>query len=221
MKREIPLVNGEIYHILSRSIAEYKVFNDKQDCERMMKLLKYYQTDPDCKFSDFLALKAVLQNGFNNYLEETAKDKEDIVQIIAYCLMPTHIHLILKQLKDNGISQYFGNILNSYSRYFNTKHKRKGPLWETKFKNVLVKNDEQLLHLTRYIHLNPVTACLVDKPEGWSNSSYKEYIELNTRFKICQYDELLDVKPRTYQKFVNDRIVYQRELAKIKTLLLD
>ena len=69
MQRKVPLVNGQVYHILSRSIAEYKVFNDKQDYERMRQLLRYYQTDQDYKFSDFLTLKAVLPYGFNNYLE--------------------------------------------------------------------------------------------------------------------------------------------------------
>jgi putative transposase len=79
--------------------------------------------------------------------------------------MPTHIHLVLRQLKDGGISKFMSNILNSYSRYFNIKHNRKGPLWEGRFRKVLVGSDEQLLHLTRYVHLNPVTACLVDKPK--------------------------------------------------------
>ena len=77
-----------------------------------------------------------------------------------------------------------GDILNSYSRYFNTKQKRKGPLWEGRFENVLIKTDEQLLHLTRYIHLNPVTAYLVDQAKDWQASSYNEYLE-NSDFNEC------------------------------------
>ena len=67
-------------------------------------------------------------------------------------------------------------LLNSYTRYFNEKIKRKGPLWEGRFKKVLVNSDEQLLHLTRYVHLNPVSAGIVEKPEDWPCSSYREYI---------------------------------------------
>ncbi len=78
--------------------------------------------------------------------------------------MPTHIHLILKQLKEDGISAYMSKILNSYTCYFNRRTKRKGPLWESRFKRVEVTSDEQLLHLTRYIHLNPVTAHIVEEP---------------------------------------------------------
>lgn len=221
MKRKIPLVNGEVYHILNRSIAEYKIFNSKEDYLRMEQVMKYYQIKLDHKYSYFITLNGVVKDGFNNYFEEVAKDEENFVQIIAYCLMPTHLHLILKQLEDNGISKYMGDILNSYTRYFNNRHKRKGPLWEEKFKNVLVESDEQLLHLTRYIHLNPTTAFLVKKPEDWDYSSYKEYLGKLIKFKMCDYANILDINPSLYRKFINDRISYQRELAKIKALVLD
>lgn len=221
MKRLVPLVNGEVYHILNRSIAEYKVFNDGEDYLRMQQMLRYYQKKPDRSFSHFINLDGVARFGFNNFLNTVSKDKKEIIQIIAYCLMPTHIHLILKQLEEDGISKYFGDILNSYSRFFNTKHKRKGPLWEAKFKNILVNSDEQLLHLTRYIHLNPATAHLVEKAENWQFSSCNEYLKLKSNMVICDYDDLLEIKPVVYKKFVNDRLAYQRELAKIKALILE
>ncbi|MCL5407662.1 MAG: transposase [Patescibacteria group bacterium] len=221
MKRKIPLVTGEVYHILSRSIAGYEIFNNQGDYVRMQRLLKYYQFDFDWKFSDFINLDIVGKNGFDQSLNIFSVDKEKQVQIIAYCLMPTHVHLILKQLKDDGISKYFGNTLNSYTRHFNNKHKRKGPLWEEKFKNILIVNDNQLLHLTRYIHLNPVTALLANKPEGWLFSSYREYLNIKDQSIMCNYQDILDIQPKSYRKFVNDRISYQKELAKIKALLLD
>jgi len=136
--------------------------------------------------------------------------------------MPTHFHLILKQLKKGGISTFIGNVLNSYSRYFNTKHKRGGPLWEGKFKNVSVETDEQLLHLTRYIHLNPTSAGLVKKPEEWPYSSYLEYLgKIKKINRICSYEDLIDISPLSYKNFVESRILYQRELAKIKHLILE
>lgn len=221
MKRKIPLVTGQIYHIFSRSIANYKVLNDQADYLRMMQLLKYYQVETGQKFSDFITLKDVIKDSFDSYLVNAIKDKEKLVQIIAYCLMPTHLHIILKQLEDRGISSYCGKVLNSFSKFFNARHKRKGPLWEEKFKNVIVRSDEQLLHLTRYIHLNPVAAFLIAKPEQWPHSSYKEYLDISGELKLCEYEDLIRVDRSSYRKFVNDRISYQRELAKIKTLLMD
>jgi putative transposase len=221
MRKDI-LVEGEVYHICTKSIAGFNVFNNDSDFERMQQLIKYYKTNNDAKFSDFIVSKSVQEEGFNNFLEIISKDKDLLVQIIAYCFMPTHIHLILKQLSKNGISDYMRRILNSYSSYFNTLHQRRGPLWESRFKNVLVKDNEQLLHLTRYAHLNPVTAHLCNNPNKWQFSSYKEYLsEIDDNSKICQFDDLLNIKPSQYRKFVNDRISYQRELSKIKKLMLD
>lgn len=220
MKRKIPLVNGEIYHILSKSIAGYEIFNTQADYLRMQHLFRYYQKETQIRFSDFLLLKGV-RIGFNAYLAEYNADKNDLVQIIAYCLMPTHFHLILKQLENDGISKFIGNILNSYTRYFNVKHKRKGPLWEAKFENVLVGSDEQLRHLTRYIHLNPTTALLAKKPEEWLYSSYKEYLGTSEELALCDYRDLIDIDPKSYRKFVNNRISYQQGLAKIKAQMLD
>lgn len=219
MKRKIPLATGEIYHIFSRSIAEYNIFNSSEEYLAFEQRLQYYQFKTDAKFSDFIALKMTQNLGFENLFKTYSGNCEKLIQIIAYCIMPTHIHLVLKQLKDEGISNAVGNLFNSYTKVFNTKHKRKGPLWEAKFNNVLVESDEQLLHLTRYIHLNPVTAYLVKKPEEWKYSSYNEYVTGN--LKLTDFENILDIIPRQYRNFVNDRISYQRELAKIKSILLD
>jgi putative transposase len=208
------IVTGEIYHVYSRSIAEYKIFNNDSEHLRMKEAAKYYKINkPLVKFSQreckSMEKPVIVQRGV-----------KELVQIICYCIMPTHVHFVLKQLIDKGISVFMGNLLNSYSRYFNIKHNRKGHLWEERFKEVLVKTDEQLLHLTRYIHLNPVTAYIVNKPEDWKWSSYLEYVSDN-KDGICKYDNIVDIKPEEYKEFVENRISYQRELAKIKDITLE
>jgi len=205
------IVTGEVYHVFNKSISEFKIFNSESDFLRIKNVIRYYQIEKQpVKFSEFEERK-VKNYTFNN---------KKLVEIICYCLMPTHIHLVVKQLIDLGISKFMNNILNSYSRYFNIKHNRKGPLWEGRFKKVLVETDEQLLHLTRYIHLNPTTAYLVDKPIDWEYSSYKEYIS-DCNERICKYEDIIDIKPDAYKTFVEDRISYQRELAKIRGLILE
>jgi putative transposase len=221
MQRKCKLVKGQIYHIFSKSIAKFEIFNTKQDYRRMLYLLNYFQLkQPPEKFSNFFRLDKVSKQGFLPYFSQISKNKKKIIQIIAYCLMPTHIHLILKQLTQFGISKYISNVLNSYSRYFNIKYHRKGPLWEKRFQSILVNNDEQLLHLTRYLHLNPTSAHLINKPQNWEFSSYKEYLGRSSP-TICQYDNLLEIKPEDYKNFVQDRTAYQRELAKIKKIIFD
>ena len=216
-KNEESLVTGEVYHIFNKSIAEYMIFNDNHEFSRIREAIKYYRNEKAiAKLSQFIASKKKKLNW------ENFNKKDNLVNIVAYCIMPTHIHLALKQLKNGGISIFMSNVLNSYTRYFNTKHNRKGPLWESRFKRVLVDRDEQLIHLTRYIHLNPVTASLVNKPEDWHASSYREYLgRVPEEDKICDYSEILEINPEDYEEFTEERISYQKELARIKNLFLD
>jgi putative transposase len=214
--RKFPLIEDNIYHIFSKSIANFKVFRTKKEFIRIKDMLIYYKRELlPLRFSVFQNIKDK-----EEFYKRHFTNTKQIVEIVAYCFMPSHLHLILKQLTKNGISIFMNRLLNSYSRYFNMRSKRKGPLWESRFQNVIIETDEQLLHLTRYIHLNPVTAYLVDRPQDWEFSSYKEYLGISAD-KICNFSQFLDVRPKVYEKFVNSRIDYQRELAELKKLFLE
>ena len=207
---------GSIYHVVTRSISGYKVFNSDDDFKRIVQAFRYYQDKEDkVSLSEFLNRgKLFLDGGRSCNLENLR------VHIIAFCVMPTHLHLILKQIEDRGISEFMGKVLNSYSRYFNLKHNRKGPLWEARFKTIPVVTDEQLIHLTRYVHLNPVTAYIAERPEDWRASSYNEFID-----DVKGEDNLnfngITMEPRQYKSFVEEYIPYQRAYAKIKNLVCE
>lgn len=212
------LTNNSYYHIYNRSIAKYIIFNNNQEYSRILGLIKILCfKDFNIQYSDFT--RASLKT--KNHIQKTLKEKsEKFVEIIAYCIMPTHFHLILKQNIDSGITKYIGKLLNSYSKFFNTIHKRSGPLWSGRFKNKKIENDEQLLHLTRYIHLNPTSAKLIDKPEDWNYSSYKEYLE-KSKNKICNFNDVIKLNSGEYKKFVNSRKNIQQEISIIKNLLIE
>ncbi len=221
MKRKIVLENGCIHHVFNRSIAGFKIFNSEKEFRRMQELALYYQYGKlQCRFSYNTRLSDSFQKEVQS--EKTLKSSQKkIVKLIAYCLMPTHYHFILKQNEDKGIERFIGNLQNSYSKYFNIKHKRKGPLWEGRFKNVLVETDEQLIHLTRYLHLNPTSSSLVDDPLKWQFSSYKEFISPSSQSQSCDFSEELTITPESYKEFVNSNKDYQRELNRIKHLTLE
>lgn len=215
--RKEPLVTGCLYHICTKSIAGYNIFRSGKDYLRMVAMMRYYSYEkPPMKFSAYQKLG----NNKRSEIVEGLRNENRIVEILAYCIMPTHLHLILSQLKGDGISLYMKNLLNSYTRYFNTQSNRKGPLWQGRFKSVLIETDEQLFHLTRYIHLNPTSENLVDKPEDWPYSSYNEYLG-NCDEGLCIFSTYLNIKPETYREFVETRKDYQRELSEIKYLLLE
>lgn len=217
MRKEL-LVSGEYYHIFSRSIAKFVIFNNDQDFERFRSLIDYYRyKDLPVKYSKLMELTPINRKIILKNLHDS---NVVIIEIVAYCIMPTHFHLILKQISDNGITDFMKKVLDSYTRNFNIIHGRKGPLWEDHFKNVLVKTDEQMLHLSRYIHLNPVTAGLVKKPNEWVYSSCLEYFD-KTEDKLCNFKDIIDVPREKYKEFVSDQISYQKELGLIKHLLID
>ncbi len=98
------------------------------------------------------------------------------LKLIVYCLMPNHYHYIIRQESENGISEYIRDIFNPYVQLINKQQQRKGTLFEGRFKHIHIDREEHLLHLCRYIHLNPVKAGLVDLPEQWLYSNYSEWI---------------------------------------------
>lgn len=221
--RKIPLVNNEHYHVLNRGIASQPIFLSKRDYQRALETIFYYQNKTlQLKYSKFLRLATQKRA---EILENLKGNSQYRVEIICYCLMPNHIHLLLKQTASEGISKFMSDFANSYTRYFNTKNERKGPLFEGKFKAIRVEADEQLLHLSRYVHLNPYSSYVVKTLKDLENyfySSFPEYIE-TTKTNFCNKKIILDQfsDSVSYKKFVFDQANYQRELEKIKYLALE
>ncbi len=135
-------MKGQTYHIMNKSIAGFKIFNSKGDFLRMLNLLRFHQKEQ----------MPINFHSFNEALKAKKKFRKEInlenlhnaVIVIAYCLMSIHLHFVLQEVKKNSISRVMINILNSYTKYFNIKHDRKGPLWEGRLKKVLIEDDEQL-----------------------------------------------------------------------------
>lgn len=209
--RKTPLVNDEVYHVFNRGVAKLPTFQDQRDQKRLLKTIHYYQFQgPKPQFSQL--------NRFKNL--DFEKNKK-IVEILTYCLMPNHFHLLLKQLQDNGISELMNKILNSYTKYFNTRHDRVGPLFQGQFKAVRIENDEQLIHVSRYIHLNPLTSYLVKNLKDYPWSSYLNYLDLKDD-RICTKEQILSFfKKQNYEKFVLDQADYAKSLKQIERLLLE
>lgn len=215
MKRKIFKV-GDFYHIFNKSIANFNIFRDEKACLRFIQALSYYNNffSPKFNLGKFLELKKEY-NPILVFPQDNA-----IVKFISYCLMPDHYHLLIKILKEDVFSKYISNVENSFTRYFNLRFNRKGPLWQGRFKAVRINNNEQLLHVSRYIHLNPTTNNLVPKPEDWLFSSYKIIIS-NDYFLKDLIKEISISDLKEYQNFVENQIDYQKKLKKIKKLIFE
>lgn len=111
---------------------------------------------------------------YERYLDKVIEYKKKYpLEILAYCLMPNHIHFLVKQISSNVISRFMSDLCNSHSRYFNVKYDTVGSLYQGRFKAKKVDKDEYLTHLSRYIHLNPADLFYLTKDTFEQVSSYR------------------------------------------------
>lgn len=220
--RNVVFADGEIYHLYNRGVDRRTVFTKKREYQRAVDILAYYRfTNLPMRYSQLLSLPQIAQEAT---WQRIRKNPTFEVQILAYCLMPNHFHLVLKQTQEGGISRFMANISNSYTKYFNTKYRRVGSLFQGPFKAVYVETEEQLLHLTRYVHLNPVTAkhIEIDHLESYPWSSFPEYMG-NTQTKICNTAWIRShfSTSEKYRTFVSDQAEYAQMLGRIKYIAID
>lgn len=221
--RKVPLITGQYYHIFNRGVAGQPTFTDLREYKRAINLMFYYKhRNPLLKYSHFLQLSSDQKNRILTEMES----KDDYqASIIAYCLMPNHFHFLLRQTIDNGIAKFMANFTNSYSRYFNVKTERYGPVFQGRFKAVLIETEEQLLHVVRYIHLNPYTSYVVKSIVDLKNyefSSLPDYLDKRNSALVDKEIILAHFKNTSdYAKFVFDQADYQRKLETIKHYLLE
>lgn len=215
--RQTIFESGCYYHTYSRGINKQIIFHDDHDYRHSLGLIRYYSfSQKKIRYSRFRALTDLLKTKILNSL--TSSDK--LVEIISFCLMPNHFHFLLKQNKENGISKFMADFQNSYIKFFNTKYHKFGSILQTPFKAELVESDTYLLHLSRYIHLNPYTAELVNSQNDLENyqwSSLPEYLHqsktplINSQVILENFKNLDD-----FRKFTFDQADLQRELKQTK-----
>ncbi len=162
------------YHLYNRGVEKRDIFLDTQDYKVFLNYLKEYLS-PLLPESKVKKTKFTLQGQTFKALPRTPKNYSEDVELVAYCLMPNHWHMLIKQLSEKPMSEFIRSIMTRYSMYFNKKYNRVGSLFQGKYKAVLIDNESYLLHLSRYIHLNPseITGDIIS-----AYSSYGDYLGL-------------------------------------------
>lgn len=204
--RKVKFLNGGFYHVFNRGVEKRLIFLEEKDNDRFLAVLHYYKYKRNIRYS------------FRSDMQlKSEEDKgEKLIDVISYCLMPNHFHLLLQQNVDKGISNFLRLIQNSYTRYFNTKYKRNGHLFQGMFKAVQIESDEQLLHVTRYIHLNPFVSNLVKDPKEFRWSSHKEYLSAHLN-SIDKQAVLSHFKTaHAFDEFINDHAEYAKTIHGLK-----
>ncbi|MBI2023489.1 transposase [Candidatus Giovannonibacteria bacterium] len=206
----------EIYHIFNRGVEKREIFLDDLDRERFMRGL--YVFNDTYPFINGNRKSNVREVGL------LSKDREKLVEILAFVLMPNHYHLMVKQIAENGITEFIRKLGTGYTNYFNLRYKRVGPLFQGKYKCALIKDDKYFMYLPHYIHLNPIGINLpkmrqanvknlnqtVSFLESYRWSSYPYYIGKNNFFEIID-NKLLKEVFETPQQYKNNIIQWLKD----------
>jgi putative transposase len=179
MTRNISFAPGEFYHIYNRGTDKRKIFLRAQDYLRFLSLLYIANS----------TLTVDLKQQGSTLSEILATNKgESLVDICAYCLMPNHFHIILRENRDNGISKFMQKLTTAYTMYFNKLNSRTGSLLQGRFKAEHANNDEYLSYLIAYLHLNPIK---LFEPK-WKELGIKDKKWAETFLKNYKYSSFLD-----------------------------
>jgi len=227
------LVNNEIYHIVIRGVADSLLFKDESDYYRgIFSIYEFNNTKP----------VEIRERRKQRKIEKASggmsSDNRDLlVEILAFCFMPNHIHLLLKQLKDDGISRFMQKVGTGYVSYFNKKYRRMGHLFQARFGAIHIKTEEQFKNVFVYIHTNPISLVAPEwKEKGIGNS--KKVIEFLGNYRWSSYLDYIGKKnfpsiidkellnkilgsEKGCQKFVENWILYKAEIKRLGSVILE
>jgi putative transposase len=185
MLRKDSLETGEIYHLYNRGVSKQALFLEERDYLRFLVLLHVSNHGSSIHLANLLS--KYKGRSFMDMFQEVAD--HSLVGIHAYCLMPNHFHLVLRQKRDFGISTFMKKLGTAYSMYFNSKYEHSGALFQGRFKSSHVGNEAYFRWIYAYVHLNSLGLLYPDwekdaienssrirsQVEGYVFSSYQDY----------------------------------------------
>jgi len=189
-------IPDSFYHLYNRGVDKRTIFKDDQDYSTFLRMCRYTLTK---------------------------KGPSPIeLSLMVFCSMPNHYHFLVRQGEARGITRFIRSVASNYVPYFNEKYERIGPLFQGRFQAKRIETDEGLLHLSRYLHINPVVAGLVNYPGDWRWSSYREYLG-KPEFDLCCTSPILQLAggAEKYQEFVAAEVDSPADQLLLENLALE
>lgn len=187
---------NNIYHIYNRGVDKMNIFKKEKDFKvfifRLRENIIPSSIDPKIYSKSARRRKALPKNSFD---------------LICYCLMPNHFHLLIQQKTDLPITKLMSKICTGYAKYFNKEYKRIGAVFQDQFKTVRIENNEQLIWTSFYIHKNPLEACLVKNIKDYKWSSFNEYFDSSQKNDLCNKIIICEQfnNPNTYLNYFQNK----------------
>ena len=196
------IVSNEIYHIYNKGVDGRKIFLGNSDYFRFIHDLFEFNTE-----ESVINLNYHFCYKHKSILKETLKAKGNLlIDIFAFCLMPNHFHLMVRQRIDGGISKFMQKLGTGYTNYFNTKFERDGALFQGKYKAILINQEAHFIYLPHYIHLNPLDLTNISWREKKINNVEKalEFLRSYRWSTYLDYTETKNFPSVTQRKFLLD-----------------
>lgn len=172
-------LSGGFYHVYNRGVEKRDIFVDEQDYKVFISYLKLYLLPKEVIYEQIKKQNMPLQEFSEKIIKISSLNNFfDKINLLCFCLMPNHFHFLLQQQDEYDMNSFIQSILTKYVRYFNTKYNRVGPLFQGRYKAVLIEKDDYFLHISRYIHRNPLE--IIKKGEtlvSYPWSSYPAYVK--------------------------------------------
>ncbi|MBI2609615.1 transposase [Candidatus Giovannonibacteria bacterium] len=218
------LAGGEYYHVFNRGVEKRNIFLDDKDRWRFLSLL--FALQGDAVLNPFGRIVPLVEHRMFNNLIFGQIEKSRYIELVGFCLMANHFHLIVGSEKEGGISKYMQRLLNAYTKYFNTRYNRSGHLFGSKFQSAHIDTDKYLHYLTAYIHLNPGELKRWKKKElQYPWSSYQDYVYesrwanfLNPSLILDQFEtrsEYRDLLEKTSIRKLEERLNVEHRMFNI------
>jgi len=187
--RKIEFINNQIYHIYNRGVEKRDIFSDDKDHFRFIHDL--FEFNDENPAENLYYKKAALQS--YEAQPRKVKPRKLLVEILVFCLMPNHYHLLLRQKGESGITKFMHKLGTGYTMYFNQKYERTGVLFQGRFKAILVNQEAHFIHLPYYIHLNPLDI-IKDKWKEGKIRDYKKAIQFLESYRWSSYLDYIGKK---------------------------
>ena len=236
--RKEQFTNDGIYHVILRGLDNNLIFKDVNDYYRgIFSVYEFNNSNPVEIRKRRQARKKEKKKSCGDPLSAIIDKRDKFVDVLCFCFMPNHIHLLVKQIKDNGITKFMRKVGAGYGRYFNKKYERKGYVFQNRFRSVYIENDNQLRIIFNYIHANPIS--LIEprwKENGIKNtekaadflkeykwSSYKDYVGENNFPSVTERDFIAEFLGgiNGCDLSIKDWIEYKKTFNENKNILLE
>ena len=182
-----PIVTQNVYHVLNRGVDKRVIFLEQEDYFRFVhNLFEFNDVEPAENAGYFFNSKNSKDVANPYIIKPKRKKRKLLVEILAFCLMPNHYHMMLRPKLDNSLPLFMKKLNTGYANYFNQKNKRAGALFEGRYKAIEINQESHFIHLPYYIHLNPLDLVAPEWRQGKLNN-YQGAIEFLEQYRWSSF----------------------------------